>query len=395
MTIYFDNSATTPVRKEVADAMIAFLSESFGNPSSIHRLGRESHKAVAKARQNVARLLNCEPNEIYFTACGTNSNNLALLGRARFAEANNLGKHFITTVIEHPSVIGPAKYLEANGWKVTYLPVDSEGFVRKSDLEAAITPDTSIVSVMWANNEIGTVEPIEELSTLVKEKSEQFKKEIFFHSDAIQAAGKVRIDTKKCPVSALSLSGHKFYAPKGVGAMFVRKGTNVMPIFFGGGQEKGIVPGTEGLANIVAIGEAARLACEEFDQIEAELRTMQTHLMDKLSSFKGIQLTGTRQLEKRLPGHVSIAVENGEGEALVMQLDMQGVCVSSASACHKGIIEPSHVLAALQVPCSMLRGSLRISLGKFNTMDECNKALEIFEKVFSALPAQKAMAPTP
>jgi len=395
MTIYFDNSATTPVRKEVVDAMITFLSESFGNPSSIHCMGRDSFKAVAKARQNVAKLLNCEPTEVYFTACGTNSNNTALLGRARFAEANNLGKHFITTVIEHPSVIGPSKFLEANGWKVTYLPVDKEGFVRKADLENAITSETSIVSIMWANNEIGTVEPIEELSNLVKAKSEEYKKEIFFHSDAIQAAGKIRIDTKKCPVSALSLSGHKFYAPKGVGIMFLRKGTNVMPLFFGGGQEKGIVPGTEGLTNIVAIGEASKLAHAEFDQLEANLREMQSYLIEKLSAIKGIQITGTRDLQKRLPGHVSVAVENGEGEALVMQLDMQGVCVSSASACHKGIIEPSHVLSALQVPCNMLRGSLRISLGKFNTMDECQKAVSIFEKVFSSIAAPKEMASTP
>mgnify|MGYP000048847204 FL=1 len=394
MTIYFDNSATTPVRKEVVDAMITFLSESFGNPSSIHCMGRDSFKAVAKARQNVAKLLNCEPTEVYFTACGTNSNNSALLGRARFAEANNLGKHLITTVIEHPSVIGPSKFLEANGWKVTYLPVDKEGFVRKADLENAITTDTSIVSIMWANNEIGTVEPIEELSHLVKAKSVEYNKEIFFHSDAIQAAGKVRIDTKRCPVSALSLSGHKFYAPKGVGIMYLRKNTNVMPLFFGGGQEKGIIPGTEGLTNIVAIGEASRLAHAEFDQLETNLRQMQTYLIEKLSAINGIQITGTRDLQKRLPGHVSVAVENAEGEALVMQLDMQGVCVSSASACHKGIIEPSHVLSALQVPCNMLRGSLRISLGKFNTMDECKTAVAIFEKVFSSVPAPKEMVST-
>ncbi|MBX9668153.1 MAG: cysteine desulfurase [Candidatus Obscuribacterales bacterium] len=380
MSIYFDNSATTKVRKEVIEAMLPYLSEQFGNPSSIHSIGRASHKAVANARKQVADMLGCGPTEIYFSACGTMSNNVAILGRARFVAANGMGKHIITSAIEHPSVMGPCKLLEAEGWKLTFLPVDREGFVEPEALRQAISKETSIVSIMWANNEIGTIQPISELSRVISEESKRHGTEIFFHTDAVQASGKVGIDLSKLDgVSALSISGHKFHAPKGIGALFLRKGANVMPITFGGGQEKALLPGTEGLANVVALGKAAELASLDLKELTDKLKELQLLLIDELGTISGVQITGPRDLDKRLPGHVSIAVENGEGEAMVMQLDMKGVCASSASACHSGVIEPSHVLSALHLPCSMTKGSLRLSLGRFNTREECDDALEIMK----------------
>ncbi len=382
MVIYFDNSATTNVRPEVVQAMMLYLAESFGNPSSIHSVGRGAHKAVAQARKQVADLLSCSPAEVMFSACGTMSNNLAILGRARFAEANSLGRHLITTQIEHPSVLGPCKHLESLGWRVTYLPVDQEGFVRLDKLQSALSDDTSIVSIMWANNEIGTIQPMEEIASIIEAKRAAIGKHIFFHSDAVQASGKVPLDTSKVSVSALSISGHKFHAPKGVGALFLRQGQNVMPITFGGGQEKGLLPGTEGLANIVALGKAAELANEDMENATKRLSEMQQYLLERLEKIPGISLTGAKDLAKRLPGHISLSVENAEGEGLVMQLDMKGVCVSSASACHTGVIEPSHVLGALNLPCSLLKGSVRISLSSFNTLEECETAIKHMERIF-------------
>lgn len=391
MTIYFDNSATTKVRQEVLDAMMPYLMEQFGNPSSIHSVGRASHKAVATARKQVAELLGCSPTEVYFSACGTMSNNVAILGRARFAKANNRGQHIITTQIEHPSVMGPCKLLEGEGWKVTFLPVDGQGFVDPEVLRKAITKETSIVTIMWANNEIGTIQPIAELGKVIAEESAKHGTEIFFHSDAVQACAKVLIELSKVPaISALSISGHKFHAPKGIGGLFLRKGINIMPITFGGGQEKALLPGTEGLANIVALGKAAELAKADMDECTKRLKEMQNYLMTELGAFEGVHLTGPTDLERRLPGHVSVAVENAEGEALVMQLDMKGICTSSASACHSGVIEPSHVLSALKLPCSQTKGSLRISLGRFNSTEECMKAIEVMRSVFSA--SKKSMA---
>lgn len=384
MSIYFDNSATTMVRPEVKDAMIEFICENFGNPSSIHEVGRNSYKAMAIARKHVAALLNSSPTELYFSGCGTFSNNLAILGRAKFVDANDLGKHMITSKIEHPSVMGPAKHLESLGWKVTYLDVDEEGFIKLDQLKKSITKETSIISIMWANNEIGSIQPIKEIGELVEAANKKYDNEIFFHTDAVQATAKIKIDVKDIPLSALSISGHKFHAPKGIGALFVRRGVNLMPITYGGGQEKGLMPGTEGMPNIVALGKAAELAHKELEDSIAKLQEMQQYMFSELSQIEGIKLTGTQDLSRRLPGHCSVAVSNCEGEALVMQLDLKGICCSSASACHKGIVEPSHVLTALNVPCDFLKGSVRITLGKFNTMDECKKGIEVMKTVFSA-----------
>jgi len=376
--VYLDNSATTRVREEVVEAMLPYLSESFGNPSSIHRLGRSAQLAIAEARQRVAALLNCQAEEVYFTPCGTYSNNVAILGRVRFAEANGQGRHLITSAVEHSAVMGPAKHVESLGWRVTYLPVDREGFVDPDQLRKVIAHDTSIISIMWANNEVGTLEPIQEMAQIASEAG------VYFHTDAVQVTGKIATDLARVPVSTLSLSGHKFHAPKGIGVLFVRKGINLMPLVFGGGQERGLFPGTEALASIVAVGKAAELASVELDANLVHLRRMQEILSGKLAGQDGVKFTGPKDPARRLPGHVSFVVSQVEGEAVVMKSDLKGVCLSSGSACHQGIMEPSHVLTALGVPKSEALGSVRISAGRFNTEAECKRAAEIIREVLTS-----------
>jgi cysteine desulfurase len=377
--IYLDNSATTAVRDEVREAMLPYLSGNFGNPSSIHQPGQAAREAVDKARAQVAALLNCQPSEIYFTPCATYSNNVAILGRARWVESNGGGKHLITSAIEHPSCLGPAKYLEGAGWKVTFLPVNRQGLISAADLEKAITKETSIVSLMWANNEIGSVFPIAELAAVAHAKS------IFFHTDAVQVPGKLPIDMAAVPADTLALSGHKFFAPKGVGILFKRASASLQPIFWGGGQESALFPGTEAVPYIVAIGQAAELARTELDTVQKSLREMQKYLLEQLGSIEGVRITGPSDIEKRLPGHVSIVVPGIEGEAVVMQCDLKSICISSASACKKGIMQPSHVVSALGIPDELAIGSLRISAGRFNTMDDCIKLVETLKKVVASL----------
>ncbi len=375
MAIYVDNSATTQVRAEVREAMLPYLSELSGNPSSLHEPGHIAHDALAIARENVAALLNCTSEEIYFTGNGTLSNNIALLGRGRFAAANGQGKHLITTAIEHSAVLGPAKFLEASGWQVTYLPVNDQGLVSVQDLQQAIKKETSIISIAWANNEIGSVQPIYELAELAKQAG------IFFHTDAVQVTGKLLIDLQKLPVSALSISGHKFYAPKGVAALFVRNGHPVMPITFGGGQEQGLFPGTESVPNIVGMGTAAQLAFSELQSTQSLLKTMQKELIERLSSLGGIKFTGPLDLDKRLPGHVSLVAPERNGESLVLRCDLHGIYLSSGSACHGRSIQPSHVLRAIRLSDEEALGSLRISFGKFNTLDECEEIAAVLDNI--------------
>ena len=375
MAIYLDNSATTPVRREVIDEMLPYLESDFGNPSSIHSHGVKASAAVKLSRERIAGLLGCSPTEVYFAPCGTYANNVAILGRARFVEANELGRHLITTAIEHPSVIGPCQFLESKGWRVTYLAVDNEGIIDLEQLKKSISDQTSIISVMWANNEIGSLQPVDEIAEVAQSRG------IFFHTDAVQVPGKIRIDLSKHPLSALSLSGHKFYAPKGIGILYLKQGENVMPTAFGGGQEMGIMPGTESVPNVVAIGKAAELAAEELTQTAGKLRELQKILSDALTDIDGLKITGPQDMEKRLPGHLSVAISGAEGEALVMKCDLKGVSVSSGSACHKGIIEPSSVLRALRLPDSEARGSLRISAGRFNTKEECEKAAALIADI--------------
>lgn len=375
MGIYVDNSATTRVHAQVKEAMLPYLNQIWGNPSSLHEQGHLAHDAIAQSRSKVASLLQCESKEVYFTGSGTLSNNIAILGRARFAEANGLGKHIITSNIEHSSVLGPVKYLEACGWKVTYLPVNKEGFIALDDLRQSINKETSIISIGWANNEIGTIQPIEEIANLAAQAK------IFFHTDAVQIPGKLLIDLQKIKVDALSISGHKFYAAKGIGALFLRNGSNLMPITFGGGQEQGLFPGTESVANIVGMGAAAELIINEFDQSQSLLKKLQEQLIEKLSSLTNIEFSGPTDLNKRLPGHVSLICPGRTGESLVLRCDLHGVFLSSGSACHNNFIEPSHVLKAIGLSNEEAHGALRISFGKFNTPDEAEEVATALENV--------------
>lgn len=376
--IYLDNSATTRVRDEVREAMLPFLCVRSGNPSSIHGAGREAQQAVEHARQQVAQLVGCSAAEIFFSPCATYSNNAAIIGRARWVEERGGGKHLITSAIEHPSCLGPAKYLEANGWDVTYLPVDAQGMISVERLENAVRSSTSIITLMWANNEIGSVFPVHELAAFAKSR------DIFFHTDAVQVPGKLEIDLRRLQADTLALSGHKFYAPKGIGILYKRAGVELQPIFSGGGQEGGLFPGTESVPNIVAIGQAAELARIELGSVQPRLRQMQAILTDELLRIDGARLTGPDRPEDRLPGHVSLVVSGVEGEAVVMQCDLKGLYVSSASACHKGTMEPSHVVAALGLNSELAKGSLRISAGRFNTTDECKQACEFVKKIVAA-----------
>lgn len=377
LPIYLDNSASTRVRDEVLEAMRPYFCEKWGNPSSIHKLGRQSRTVLDQSRQQAAAFLNASADEIFFTPSGTYSNNVALLGRARFVEANDLGRDIITTCIEHSSSLGPAKYLESRGWKLSYAHVDDEGFVSPDEIASLITKETSIVSLMWANNEIGTVQPIEEVAALCAER------DVFFHSDAVQVAAKMPIDMKKTPVQTLSVSGHKFYAPKGIGILYVRKGVNLMPIMFGGGQETGLFPGTESLTNIVAIGKACELAHQDITTTPPLLRKLQEKLIRAISSIPGVRLTGAKDLNKRVPGHVSIVVEGAVGEEIVVQADFKGVCISSVSACQQQGQDPSHVLKCMGFPREHMIGSARITIGRFNTEEEIDRAITVLTDVLS------------
>ncbi|HEY9786008.1 MAG TPA: cysteine desulfurase family protein [Candidatus Obscuribacterales bacterium] len=374
--IYLDNSATTRVRDEVVEAMGPYLTDKWGNPSSIHRLGYQSRTAINTARQQVAELLGASPEEIYFTPCGTYANNVALLGRARYAEESGFGRHMITCCIEHSSSLGPAKYLESKGWEVTNIHVDDSGLINIDELTELIKPETSIISLMWANNEVGTVQPVEKIAAIASERK------IFFHSDAIQVPGKLPINLSNVPVSTLSISGHKFYAPKGIGVLFVRKGVPILPVLFGGGQEQGLFPGTEALANIVGVGMAAELAAAELQQNTKHLRAMQKILINKLTSHPAVHLTGA-DIENRLPGHVSVIVEGTVGEEIVIEADMKGVCISSVSACKQAGHDRSHVLSCMGLPEEQIIGSARITCGRFNTEEQCERAAEILSEIFA------------
>lgn len=365
---YLDNSATTEIRSEVLAAMQEYLSDKWGNPSSIHSEGRQARAAIERARHQIAKLINALPSEIFFTPGGTYSNNVALLGRAKYVEEENLGRHIVTSAIEHSSALAPATYLESRGWNVTVIGVDRDGFINLEELENALRPDTSIVSIMHANNEIGSIQPIAQISEFVKSRG------IFFHSDAVQAPGKIRLDVSESAVDTMSLSGHKFYAPKGIGVLFIRQAVDLRPIFYGGGQEKGLFPGTENLANIVGIGEAAELIGSEFPENIRHLRTLQNILFARLRRYGSVTITGPRDMEKRVPGHVSLLVSGSEGLEIVQEASDRGVYLSSVSACSSGARSPSHVLKSIGISDGDAIGALRITAGIFNTVDECEYA---------------------
>jgi cysteine desulfurase len=374
-SIYLDNSATTPVRDEVVQAIIPYLAERFGNASSIHRTGRDARLAVEAARTHVANLIGAEPSEIFFSPSGTYSNNAALLGRARYVEENSLGRHIITTGIEHSSALGPAKHLASRGWRVTILDVNEQGFIDEEHLLKSIDTDTSIISVMWANNEIGTVQPIDRISKVASEHG------IFFHTDAVQAAGKLPIDVSRTPVNTLSITGHKFYAPKGIGALYVRRDTTINPILFGGGQERGLFPGTEGLANIVGLGKAAELATIELEHNLIKLRAMQDIFVETFLRNPAVSFTGARSIARRVPGHVSVLVRGAVGENLVDAADEKGISISSVSACSGR--DPSHVLKHLGYSPQTAISAARISASAFNSLEEIEYAASVLSEIFA------------
>ncbi|ADQ06763.1 cysteine desulfurase NifS [Caldicellulosiruptor hydrothermalis 108] len=374
--IYFDHAATTPLKKEVLDEMMPYLTEQYGNPSTIYKLGREAKKAVELARERVAKALNADIQEIYFTSGGTESDNWALKGVA-FANKDK-GKHIITTTIEHHAVLHPLKYLEGLGFEVTYVPVEPNGIVDPQKIKEAIRNDTILISVMLANNEIGTIQPVKEIAKIAKEKG------IIVHTDAVQAVGQIPVDVKDLGVDLLSLSAHKFYGPKGVGALYIRKGTKIHPFSHGGAQERNRRAGTENVAGIVGLGKAIELATQNLSEYAAKLQKLRDKLIDGvLSKIDYVRLNGDRN--QRLPNNANFSFEFIEGESLLLMLDMKGIAASSGSACTSGSLDPSHVLLAIGLEHEVAHGSLRITLGEDNTEEDIDYLLEVLPEIVSRL----------
>lgn len=374
--IYFDHAATTPVRKEVMDAMIPYFSQYFGNPSSIYSIGRESKKAIEEARDKVAKAIGAQSKEIFFTGSGSEADNWAIKG---IAYANkSKGNHIITTSIEHHAVLHTCQYLESDGFEVTYLPVDENGLVTPQQVQDAIKPNTILITIMFANNEIGTVQPIAEIGKIAHEKG------IYFHTDAVQAVGNVKIDVSDMNIDLLSLSGHKFYGPKGVGALYIRKGTKITSFLHGGQQERGRRASTENVAGIIGLGKAIELAVNEIDEYNAKLTALRDRTIDEImKKIPFVKLNGDR--ERRLPGNVNFSFEFIEGESLLLMLDMKGIAASSGSACTSGSLDPSHVLLAIGLPHEIAHGSLRISFGKENTMEDVDYLMEVLPVIVERL----------
>lgn len=374
--IYMDHSATTYVRKEVVEAMAPYHAEHFGNPSSIYGIARDSKKAVDAARLQVATALGAEPDEIYFTSGGSESDNWAIKGIA-FASRKK-GNHIITSKIEHHAVLHTCEYLEKEGFTVTYLPVDQYGLVDPAELEKAITDKTVLISIMYANNEIGTIEPIAELGAIAR------KYRIPFHTDAVQAIGNIPIDVKAQNIDLLSLSAHKFYGPKGVGALYIRKGMKIDNLIHGGGQERRRRAGTENSAGIVGLGKAIEIATADIEGHNRKIRALRDRLLKGIvSTIPHTHLNG--HPEKRLPGNINISFEFIEGESMLLWLDDEGICASTGSACTSGSLEPSHVLLATGLPVEISHGSLRLTLGNVNTDVDVDFVLEVLPKVVSRL----------
>jgi cysteine desulfurase len=370
--IYMDHSATTPTRREVLDAMIPYYTEHFGNPSSIYSIARESKKAIDTARAQVAKALNAESDEIYFTSGGSESDNWAIKGIA-FANRKK-GNHLITSKIEHHAVLHTFEYLEKEGFTVTYLPVDKYGLVDPAELEKAITDKTILVSIMYANNEIGTIEPIPELAAVAK------KHKVYFHTDAVQAIGNIPIDVKAQDIDLLSLSAHKFYGPKGVGVLYIRKGVKIDNLIHGGGQERRRRAGTENIAGIVGLGKAIEMATADIEGHNRKIRAMKDRLQAGiLEKIPNAYLNG--HPEKRLPGNINISFEFIEGESMLLWLDDEGICASTGSACTSGSLEPSHVLLATGLPVEISHGSLRLTLGDSNTQEDVDFVLGALPKI--------------
>lgn len=365
--IYMDNAATTPVREEVLEAILPYFREYYGNASSVYAIAKESKKALERARAQVAAAIGAKPEEIYFTAGGSESDNMALRGVVNASRQEK--KHIITTKIEHHAILHTAEYLEKKGVEVTYLGVDAFGCVSPAEVEQAIRPETILISVMFANNEIGTIQPIQEIGAIAK------KHGILFHTDAVQALGHVPIDVDSMHIDLLSMSGHKLGAPKGIGAIYIRKGSRVAPLIFGGAQERKQRAGTENIPGIVGMGLAAELAVKEMDEMTEKLTALRDKLIGGiLEKIPHSRLNG--HPEKRLPGNCNISFEFIEGESLLLLLDTLGVAASSGSACTSGSLDPSHVLMAIGLPHEVAHGSLRLTLDRDNTEEDVDFVLE-------------------
>lgn len=380
--IYMDHAATTPVRPEVLEAMLPYFSERFGNPSSLYALAGESRNAMDEAREKVARVLSCRTREVVFTSGGTESDNAAIKGGAGALRAS--GNHIVTTAIEHHAVIHSCEQLAQQGCRVTYVPVDERGLVDPDAVEAAITEDTILVSVMYANNEIGAIQDIAGIGRRVHAKAEELQRTIIFHTDAVQAAGWESLDVKALEVDMMSLSGHKIYGPKGVGVLYIKRGTPFDPLQSGGGQERQRRSGTENVPGIVGFGTALELAEAERPASVERCLALRDRLIDGiLESVPGSRLNGDR--ERRLPNNVNISISGVEGEPLLLGLDFAGVCASSGSACSSASLEPSHVLIAIGLTAETAMGSLRLTLGRETTHEDVSHVLEALSRVVKEL----------
>lgn len=374
--VYMDYNATTPTDERVLEEMLPFFKDIYGNPSSIYSLAQRAKKAIDEAREKLATLLNADPKEIIFTSGGTEADNWAIKG---IAYANqDRGKHIITSQIEHHAVLNTCKFLEKQGFRVTYLPVDRYGVVDLDVLKQSITPETILISIMFANNEVGTIQPIKEIAEIAK------KQGIYFHTDAVQAVGKIAVDVEELGVDLLSLSAHKFYGPKGIGALYVRRGVKIVPLLHGGEQERGRRAGTENVPGIVGLGKAAEIAGKEMEEEERRVKILRDKLEKKLvEKIPEIIVNGHPQ--KRLYNTLSICVKYVEGESMLINLDKEGICASSGSACTSSSLEPSHVLLAMGIPPEIAHGSLRFSLGKFNGEADVEKVSEVLPKIVEDL----------
>lgn len=376
MDNYFDNAATTRTDDEVLKEMLPYFSQSYGNPSSIYKIGRENRKAVEEAREKVAKAINAEPNEIYFTAGGSESDNTAIRGIAYAYKQR--GNHIITSKIEHPAVLETCKQLEKEGFEVSYIGVDEKGIVNLEELKNSIKETTTLITIMFANNEIGTIEPIKEIGKIAKENN------IIFHTDAVQAVGSVKIDVKEMNIDSLSLSGHKFYGPKGIGALYVKKSVRFQKFVNGGHQEKNKRAGTENVPGIVGLGKAIEVAYSNLEEHNKKIKELRDYYVEEVKKrIPYIKING--DMENRLPGNSNISFRFIEGEGLLLNLDLKGICASSGSACTSGSLDPSHVLLAIGLPHEIAHGSLRISIGKYNTKEEVDYLLDNLVEIVKRL----------
>ena len=388
MKVYLDNSATTAMAAEVIEAMLPYFSDEMGNAQSVHSFGQRAKAAVEKARREVAALINAAPLEIVFVSGGTEADNLAIRG---IAEAHrDHGRHIITTKIEHPAVLATCDALEASGYRVTYLPVSRTGIVSADDVRQAIGDETILISVMLANNETGTIQPIEEISALVNQARSRGLKHLHLHTDAVQAVGKVAVDVDRLGVDLLSLSGHKIHGPKGIGALYVRKGTRLAKLLYGGHHERDRRAGTENVPGIAGLGRAAELARTQLDERINRMRALRDYLEQQLlSRFNGVRING--DIQQRVPNVSNLSFDGIDGESLLIALDLKGIAVSTGSACASGSLEPSHVLQAIGLSRDEVRGSLRFSLGAYTTREEIDYAISVLVETVSRL---RDMIPT-